>query len=73
MVNRGALQITPMLPNESDNLAALMAKYPTMQFADACVVRLSELNGEAVVYTTDRKDFSIYRKNRREVIKAIMP
>ena len=73
MVERGTLQIMALLPKETGPLAAMMGKYPDMQFADACVVRLSELLPNAVVYTTDKKDFSVYRRRKRETITMVTP
>jgi uncharacterized protein len=73
MVKRGTLRIVPLLPGEGDSIGALMKRYPTMQFADACVVRLSETLPDAVVYTTDKRDFTIYRRRRNELIKAVTP
>jgi predicted nucleic acid-binding protein len=40
---------------------------------DLCVVRMSELHPEHSVLTTDRKDFSVYRRNRNQVIRTIFP
>jgi len=73
MVKRGSLHITPLLPEESGALAALMQKYERMQFADACIVRLSEIIPDALVYTTDKRDFAIYRRRGREQIKTVTP
>jgi len=73
MALRGTLQLMPLLPKEAGPLATLMAKYPRMQFADACVVRLSELLPDAVVYTTDQRDFAIYRRRKREAIRVVTP
>ncbi len=73
MVRRGTLRITPLLSEEADAIGALMKRYKTMQFADACVVRLSEMLPDAVVYTTDKRDFAIFRRNRREVIQTVVP
>jgi uncharacterized protein len=73
MVRRGTLQVVALLPVEADGLAALMKRYSKMQFADACVVRLSEMLADAVVYTTDRRDFAIYRRRRNEPIKMVTP
>lgn len=55
-------------------LRALMARYDSvpMSLADACLVRMSELDGDSVVVTLDR-DFAIYRRNRRQRIPVIMP
>ncbi|HEY4299487.1 MAG TPA: DNA-binding protein [Candidatus Didemnitutus sp.] len=73
MVRRGTLMVMPMVPAEAGPLAQLMKRYPRMQFADACVVRLSELLPDAVVYTTDRRDFTVYRRRGREAIKVVFP
>jgi len=73
MTARGALHGVSLLPQEAKALGALMKKYLRMQFADACVVRLSELERDSVVYSTERKDFSLCRRRGREVIKAVMP
>ncbi|MBS0631316.1 MAG: DNA-binding protein [Verrucomicrobia bacterium] len=73
MVRRGTLQVVAMLPDQAAPLAALMSRYEKMQFADACVVRLSELLPQAVVYTTDKRDFLIYRRRGREMIKLVTP
>jgi uncharacterized protein len=43
-----------------------------MSLADACLVRLAELHPKSPVFTLD-SDFSIYRKNGRQVIAQISP
>ena len=73
MVQRSTLHIAPMLPDEASALAGLMQKYVRMQFADACVVRLSEKWSDAVVYTTDKRDFNIYRRHGNKPIKCVSP
>lgn len=51
-----------------------MARYAgRMQFADACLVRLSELHPTAQVLTTDTRDLRIYRRNRNERLPLIAP
>ena len=52
----------------------LMARYATvpMSFADACLVRMSELWPEAPVFTLD-SDFRIYRRNKRQSLPLICP
>ena len=42
-------------------------------FADLCLIRMSELHPKFPVITVDRKDFRIYRRNRREMIPLICP
>jgi predicted nucleic acid-binding protein len=73
MVRRGTLQVVALLPVEADALAISMKRYPKMQFADACVVRLSEMLADAVVYTTDKRDFAVYRRHRYKPIKTVTP
>jgi uncharacterized protein len=41
--------------------------------ADLCLIRMSELNPRYSVITVDQGDFSVYRKNKREVIPLIYP
>lgn len=50
----------------------LMSRYENvpMSFADACLVRMSELWPEAPVFTLD-SDFRIYRRNKRQGIPLI--
>ena len=43
-----------------------------ISFADACLVRMSELHQNAPIFTLDT-DFRIYRKHGRQVIDTIMP
>lgn len=73
MVRRGTLQVASILPNGAERIAALLKQYPKMQFADACIVHLSATNSDTVVYTTDKRDFSVYRRNRNEAIRTITP
>lgn len=41
--------------------------------ADLCLIRMSELHPKHQVITTDRKDFGVYRRGRREVIPLELP
>lgn len=43
-----------------------------MSFADACLVRMSELEVRSVVLTIDT-DFKHYRRNKRHVVPLITP
>ena len=51
-----------------------MRKYADvpMSLADACLVRMAELNAHSSVLTLDR-DFRVYRKHGRQVIPLAMP
>jgi predicted nucleic acid-binding protein len=57
------------------HLAELAERYAdrTPDFADLCLIRMSELNPDHSVVTTDREDFRVYRRNKREVIPLICP
>lgn len=41
--------------------------------ADLCLIRMSELYPRHRVITVDEADFSVYRRNKREVIPMICP
>jgi uncharacterized protein len=41
--------------------------------ADLCLVRMSELFPRHSVITIDRKDFQVYRRNKREAIPLLCP
>lgn len=51
-----------------------MKKYADtpMSFADACLVRMAELDDDAVVVTLD-SDFTVYRKNGDQPIPLVTP
>jgi predicted nucleic acid-binding protein len=50
-----------------------MARYRQMDLADASVVVMSELHTRSQVLTVDRTDFSVYRRNDRQVIDFVAP
>lgn len=42
-------------------------------FADLCLIRMSELFPRHAIVTTDREDFRVYRRNKRDTIPLICP
>ena len=74
LINRGVLKLAFALDEESAGISKLMRKYRNvpMSLADACLVRMSELNEDSQVLTTD-SDFQIYRRFGRKVIPTILP
>jgi len=56
-------------------LYALAVRYADRQpdFADLCLIRLSELYPKHDVITVDGNDFRVYRRNKRELIPLICP
>lgn len=74
MVSDGKLRIGLAIEEEAAAIAALLKRYRgRMDLADACVVRLTELTRPCRVFTLDRRDFSTYRRNGREVIPLLAP
>jgi len=43
-----------------------------MSFTDGCLVRMSELHSDCVLWTTD-SDFRVYRRHGRQVIPLLLP
>ncbi len=68
------LRVDFSIPAELGPLRALMLRYASvpMSLADACVVRMTELEARSVVVTLD-SDFSIYRRNKRQAIPTLTP
>jgi predicted nucleic acid-binding protein len=62
------------LDTEVARVAELMLRYAElpMSLADACLVRMLELDLGTEVMTLDG-DFRVYRKNRRQVVRVRMP
>ena len=58
----------------SAEILDLLERYSSvpMSFADACLVRMSEIERDCLVFTTDR-DFLTYKRNRRQPIPLISP
>ena len=74
LVSSGVLQIDFSLQAEIEAVEKLIKKYSDvpMDFADACLVRMSELLDNSTVFTLDG-DFHIYRKNGNKKIDLIFP
>ena len=74
MLSDGFLKLEFSLAPEVERINALMEKYADlpMSLADACLVRMSELNDDAAVFTVDQ-DFLVYRKQGRKKIPLISP
>lgn len=60
------------LAEHSGEVRSLMGKYSDipMSLADACLVRMSEIGKDSVIFTYDN-DFSIYRRNGKEIIATL--
>lgn len=74
LIERGILRVLPVLPDESPAVRMLLARYgQRMDYADACLVRLSELNRRHVIVTTEAEDFRIYRRFGRQSLLLRTP
>lgn len=65
MLNSGDLSVSFSLAEDGLSALKLMAKYSDqpMSVADACLVRMAELESSATIITLDR-DFLVYRRGR---------
>ncbi len=74
MVTRGFIRIPFHLEEEKQVIEKMMLKYTNvpMSFADACLVRMTELYPKMVVLTLDH-DFQIYRRFGRQTIPLWIP
>ena len=73
MLERNAVRVDLQLAAHWPRLRTLMARYKQMDLADASIVALSERQTRCQVLTVDRKDFSVYRRNDRQVIDFVAP
>lgn len=76
-VARGDLILDPdfALAAELPRIFALIEKYAdhSMDLADACLVRMSELTARCRIWTVDYADFTTYRRNGRQSIPCEFP
>jgi len=74
LLEQGALKVEFSLVENLSEILALMRRYRDvpMSFADACLVRMSELRKDSVIFTTD-SDFNVYRRNGRQTIPVMAP
>lgn len=74
LIERGVLRVVPILPDESPTVRALLSRYgERMDYADACLIRLSELHRKHTVVTTDADDFRIYRRFGKQALLLRVP
>lgn len=75
LVQDGMVRIGFDVTRHADSLRELADRYADRKpdFADICLVRMSELYPRHSVITVDEADFRIYRRNKRESIPLICP
>jgi len=74
LLQNGALSIAFCIEEHVSALRKLTQKYRDvpMSLADACIVRMAEINERHAVLTLDA-DFSVYRKNGRLPLTLVQP
>jgi hypothetical protein len=74
LIRRGSVVCLFDFAAHADDVLRLMTRYSNvpMAFADACLVRMTEIISDPVLLTTD-SDFRIYRRHGRQVIPCVMP
>jgi hypothetical protein len=74
-IKRGLLVSRFDTQSAAPRLAELVEKYAdrSMDFADACLVYMSEQTRDCRVVTIDRADFAVYRRHGRETIPLLLP
>ena len=74
---RGDLVLDPSFSfsTEVPKLLELCRKYAdrSMDLADACLVRMTELTTHCKIWTIDRADFSSYRRHSRQPVPCEFP
>jgi predicted nucleic acid-binding protein len=73
LLEREALRLDFDVAGHWPRLRTLMARYRQMDLADASIVVMTEVHARSQVLTVDRKDFSAYRRNDRQVIAFVAP
>jgi len=72
-LEREAIRVSFDLSAHWPRIRTLMSRYRQMDLADASVVIMTELHARSQVLTLDRRDFTVYRRNDRQVIKFVSP
>jgi predicted nucleic acid-binding protein len=74
LLRRGAVVCTFHFGDNTEATLKLSEKYADvpMSFADACLVRMTEILDDPILLTTD-SDFRVYRRHGRQAIPCAMP
>ena len=74
LLDRGVLEISFRMESNRAAVQALLARYASvpMSVADACLVRMADLDPKGKILTLD-SDFRVYRRLGRQVVPVAMP
>jgi predicted nucleic acid-binding protein len=72
-IAEGFLELLPILSAEAAEIGKLMEKYRDIrpQLADVALVYLVERDGFDVIFTLDRRDFSVFNAGRKRAFRII--
>jgi predicted nucleic acid-binding protein len=75
MLNKSFVTLAFDCKDHLQQLDTLARQYADQKpdFADLCLIRMTELFPKHPVITIDREDFRVYRRNKREAIPLICP
>lgn len=75
LFERKIISVPFCLEDHAAAVARLLERYrdQQMQLADACLVRMSEVNRDCRVFTLDQAEFQVYRRFERQVIPLVIP
>ena len=74
LLRRRAVLCTFHFGEDSEATLKLLQKYADvpMSFADACLVRMTEIMNDPILLTCD-SDFRVYRRHGRQAIPCVIP
>jgi predicted nucleic acid-binding protein len=72
-ISAGFLELLPIQSAEAVEIGKVMETYRNIrsQLADAALVYLAERDGFDVIFTLDRRDFSVYHVGRKRAFRII--
>ncbi|MDR5694930.1 MAG: PIN domain-containing protein [Armatimonadota bacterium] len=72
-VETGELQVAELTIEDVPVVRLLMRKYQDlpMDFADASLVRVAQRDGLGTIFTLDRRDFQVYRRDGRRAFRLL--
>ena len=74
LIEEGDIVLPFSLREQNPRVRQLLEKYHgVMDITDACIVRLSEMFPECLVFTVDKTDFAIYRRLGNQPIPLNTP
>jgi predicted nucleic acid-binding protein len=75
LIIEGGIEVNFRVKPNADRIVRLMDKYADqpMDFADACIVTMTEQVKDCLVITLDQDDFRVYRRHDREVVPFVSP